>query len=77
MKIYLIWHLYNFRMTESDSIQTHLNEYKSINSHILPHGMTIDDKMKALLLMSSLSPSLETFVTAICNALLRVELNFP
>jgi hypothetical protein len=30
--------------------------------------MTIDDELKALLLMSSLPPSWETFVTTVCNA---------
>jgi hypothetical protein len=30
--------------------------------------MTIADELKALLLMSSLPPSWETFVTTICNA---------
>jgi hypothetical protein len=30
--------------------------------------MTIDDKLKALLLMSRLPPSWETFVTTVCNA---------
>ena len=31
-KIYLIQLLYNLRMKESDSIQTHLNEYESLCS---------------------------------------------
>jgi hypothetical protein len=30
--------------------------------------MTIDDELKAILLMSSLPPSWETFVTTVCNA---------
>jgi hypothetical protein len=29
--------------------------------------MTIDDELKALLLMSTLPPSWETFVTTVCN----------
>jgi hypothetical protein len=47
-KIYLIRRLYNLRMKESDSITAHLNDYE---------GMTIDDELKALLLMSTLPPS--------------------
>ena len=50
-------------MKESDSVQALLNEYESINSQILAQGMTIDDELKALLLMSSLPMSWETFVT--------------
>jgi hypothetical protein len=67
-KIYLIRRLYNLRMKESDSITAHLNEYEGIISHLSAQGMTIDDKLKALLLMSSLLPSWETFVTTVCNA---------
>ena len=33
-KIYLIQHLYNLRMKESNSVQTYLNEYESLNSQI-------------------------------------------
>ena len=72
MKIYLIRCLYNLRMKESDSVQAHLNDHKSINSQILAQGMTIEDEIKALLLMSSLPPSWETFVTTMCNTLATV-----
>ena len=49
-KIYLIRRLYNFRMKESDSVQTHLNEYKSVNSQISAQGTTIEDELRAMLL---------------------------
>jgi hypothetical protein len=55
-------------MKESDSITAHLNDYEGIISQVLAQGMTIDDELKALLLMSSLPPSWETFVTTVCNA---------
>ena len=42
-KIYLIQRLYNLWMEESDSVQTYLNEYESINSHISAQGMMIED----------------------------------
>jgi hypothetical protein len=67
-KIYLIRRLYNLRMKESDSITAHLNDYEGIISQLSAQGMTIDDELKALLLMSSLPPSRETFVTTACNA---------
>jgi hypothetical protein len=45
------------RMKESDSITAHLNDYEGIISQLSAQGMTIDDELKALLLMSSLPPS--------------------
>jgi hypothetical protein len=56
-KIYLIRCLYNLRMKESDLITTHLNEYEGVVSQLSAQGMTIDDELKALLLMSSFPPS--------------------
>jgi hypothetical protein len=67
-KIYLIQRLYNLRMKESDSIMARLNEYEGIISQLSTQGMTIDDELKALLLMSTLPASWETFVTTVCNA---------
>jgi hypothetical protein len=67
-KIYLIRRLYNLQMKESKSIMAHLNEYEGIISQLSAQGMTIDDELKALLLMSTFPPSWETFVTTICNA---------
>ena len=67
-KIYLIRRLYNLRMKESDSVQTHLNEYESLSSQISAQGTTIEDKLRAMFLMSSLPSSWETFITTVCNA---------
>ena len=47
-KVYRIRSLYNLHMKEPDSVQTQLNEDKSINSQISTHGMTINDELKAL-----------------------------
>jgi hypothetical protein len=55
-------------MKESESITAHLKEYEGIISQLSAEGMTIDDELKALLLMSSLPPSWETFVTTVCNS---------
>jgi hypothetical protein len=68
MRIYRIRRLYNLRIKESDSITAHLNDYEGIISQLSTQGMTIDDKLKALLLMSSLPLAWETFVTTVCNA---------
>ena len=66
--MYLIRCLYNLRMKESDSVQAHLNEYESLSSQITPQGTTIEDELRAMILMSSLPSSWETFVTTMCNA---------
>ena len=68
-KIYLIRHLYNLRMKESDSVKAHLdNEYESLSSQISSQGTKIEDKLRGMILMSSLPSSWETFVTTMCNA---------
>jgi hypothetical protein len=56
-KIYFIRRLYNLQMKESNSITAYLNDYEGIISQVSAQGMTIDDEVKALLLMSSLPPS--------------------
>ena len=53
-KIYLIMCLYNMRMKESDLIQAHLNDYESLSSQISVQGTTIEDELRAMLLMTSL-----------------------
>ena len=62
-KIYPMRRLYNLRMKEFDSVQTHLNQYESLSSQT-----TIEDELRAMFLMSSLPSSWEIFVTTMCNA---------
>ena len=68
MKMYLIRHLLNLWMKESDSVQAHLNEYESLSSPISSQGTAIEDELRAMILMSSLPSSWETFLTTVCNA---------
>ena len=68
-KIYLIRCLYNLQMKEFNSVHAHINEYGSPKSQISTQGMMIEDELKSMLLMSSLPPSWETFVTTVCNVL--------
>ena len=56
-KIYLIQRLYNLRMKESNSVQTHLNEYEILSSQMSAQGTTNEDELRAMLLMSSLPSS--------------------
>ena len=41
---------------------------KILSFKVLAQGTKIEDELRAMLLMSSLPPSWETFVTTVCNA---------
>ena len=66
--IYLIRRLYNLRMKESDFVTAQLSAYETIIVQLSSQGMTIEEELRALILLSSLPPSWETFVTMIYNA---------
>ena len=68
MKMHLIRRLYNLWMKDSDSVQAHLKEYESLSSQISSQGTTIENELRAMILMSSLPSSWETFATTVCNA---------
>ena len=42
-------------------------QYESLSSQIFSEGTTIVDELRAMILMSSLPSSWETFVTTVCN----------
>ena len=67
-KLYLIRHLYNLWMKESDSVTAHLSAYETIVAQLSSQGMTIEEELRALILLSSQIPSWATFITTICNA---------
>ena len=67
-KINLIRRLYNLQMRESVLVQAHLNKYETLSSQISSQGTEIEDELRAMLLISSLPSSWETFVTTVCNA---------
>ena len=54
-------------MKESNSLQAH-NKYENLSSQLSAQGVTIEDELKALILMSSLPLSWETYITIVCNA---------
>ena len=55
-------------MKEFDSFNSHLSTYENLIAQLSSHGMTIDKELHALIMMSSMPPSWETFVTTISNA---------
>ena len=67
-KLYLIQRLYNLRMKEPDSVTAHLSAYQTILAQLSSQGTTIEEELRALILLNSLPSSWETFVTTICNA---------
>ena len=55
-------------MKESDSVKAHVCAYETIIAQLSSQGMTIEEGLRALVLLSCLPPSWETFVMTICNA---------
>ena len=49
-KIYLIRHLYNLRMKESDSVTAHLSSYETIIAQLFSQGLMIEEELRALIL---------------------------
>ena len=45
-----------------------LNKYENLSSQLSAQGVTIEDELNALVLMSNMPPSWETYVTTVCNA---------
>ena len=64
---FLHFHTDGLVPNKSDLVQAHLNEYECLSSQFSAQGMTIEDELRAMLLISSLPPSRQTFVTTVCN----------
>ena len=75
-KMYLIRRLFNLPMKESDSVQAQLNEYDSLSSQITSQGTTIEDELRAMILMSSLPSSWKLSLQP-CAMLQRLPLSTP
>ena len=52
MKLYQIRCLYNLQMKESDSVTTHLSAYETLIAQLSSQGMTIQEELRALTLLS-------------------------
>ena len=55
-------------MKESDFVTAHLSAYETIIVELPSQGTTIEEELRALILLNSILPSWELFVTTICNA---------
>ena len=55
-------------MSEGGSLAGHINEFNMITSQLSSVGINFKDEIKALVLMSSLPESWDTFVAAISSS---------
>ena len=56
-KVFLMKKIYNIRMKEGSSIRENLNEFNVIISQLASIKITLDDDIRAILLMCSMSDS--------------------
>ena len=67
-KVYLMRKLYDLRMKDTDSVASHLNQFDALWSQLQAQKMTMDDELKAVLLLCTLPTSWDTFCIAISNS---------
>ena len=58
----------NLKYKESSSVVEHLNEVKNIVNQLASMRVSLDDELQALLLLSFLHDSWETFVVLLSNS---------
>ncbi|MCO5573129.1 hypothetical protein L7F22_026894 [Adiantum nelumboides] len=57
--------LFNFRMAKNGSVAEHLNHFNTSISQLQSVGVTFDDEVQALLIVSSLQDSWDSLVMAV------------
>ena len=67
-KVYLMRRLFNLQMSEGGSVVDHINEFNMIVSQLNLVEINFEDKIKALILMSSLPESWDTVVATISSS---------
>ena len=68
--------LFNLQMSENGSVADHINEFNMIVSQLSSVNINFEDKIKALILMSSLSESWDTVIAAISSSRESKKLKF-
>ena len=61
----------NLKLKEGKSIAEHLSEFQDLVNQMVTMKLIIDDKLQALLLLSSLLDSWETLVVLLSNSALN------
>ena len=64
-KVFIMKKLYNLKMKEGGVMSNHLNEFNTLASQLISVGIPLDDEIKAVLLLCSLSNSWEGVVMAV------------
>uniref|UniRef100_A0A0D2ZWM9 Uncharacterized protein n=1 Tax=Brassica oleracea var. oleracea TaxID=109376 RepID=A0A0D2ZWM9_BRAOL len=67
-KALLVRRLVKLEYKDGQSMMEHLNNFKGIVNQLNKVDMKVEDKMKALLLLSSLQESWDTLVVTLCNS---------
>jgi hypothetical protein len=75
-KVFLMKRLFNMKKPENRSIQEHLNDFNTITSQLESVGITFDDEVLALVILSSLPESWDGLVMAVSNSSGSSILNF-
>ena len=75
-KVYLIQRLLNLKMGEGVSVADHINEFNVIISQLNSVDINFEDEVHTLILLSSLSNSWNTTVTAVSNFFGSTSLTF-
>ena len=65
--------LFNLKMEESGSVTEHLNKFNTLTSQFESIEISFDDKIRALVLLSSLSEAWNSLVMAVSNLDKKIE----
>ena len=75
-KVYLMRRLFNLQMCENGFVSNHINEFNMIVNQLNSVDINFEDKIKALILMSSLPESWDTVVATINSSRGSEKLKF-
>ena len=75
-KVHLMKKLFNLKMAENASVAQHLNEFNTITNQLLSVEIDFDDKIRALIVLTSLPNSWETMRMAVCNSIGKEKLKY-
>ena len=67
-KVHLMRHLFNLKMVDGTRVTDHVNEFNGIISQLSSVEINFDDKILALILLSSLAESWSTTVTIVSSS---------
>ena len=66
-KVFLMKKLFNLKMTESESVSRHLNEFNTLTSQLESVEINYDDKIRVLVLLSSLLDAWDGLVMTVSS----------